>query len=89
MSNFIGINRISIVSICVSTGHVNACLDSTGFEIVESRWILPGGDRGICRWTESMKALRVVNAMFGERGVTAFKERVGLGQFRIVVARPR
>ncbi len=68
---------------------LHALLDSTGFEIVESRWILPGGDRGICRWTESRKALRVLNAMFGERGVTAFKERVGLGQFRIVVARPR
>jgi len=59
------------------------------FEIKKSWTILPAGDMGILRFVNSSKLNSLPKALFGARRLQLVKESMGLGQFRIVVARLR
>ena len=59
------------------------------FKILKTTTVLPKGDRGILRVTQSYKINGLLNRMFGEAAVTRAKEAVGLGHCRVVLAQKR
>jgi 2-polyprenyl-3-methyl-5-hydroxy-6-metoxy-1,4-benzoquinol methylase len=52
----------------------------------ETRTILPAGDRGFLRWVNARKLNRPVEALVSARRLVRAKERLGLGQYRLLVA---
>jgi 2-polyprenyl-3-methyl-5-hydroxy-6-metoxy-1,4-benzoquinol methylase len=68
---------------------LHALIEQNSFTIRSSRTVLPDGDTGVLRWTNSRKLNRPVERLIGRGAVVAAKERVGLGQYRVVVARRR
>jgi SAM-dependent methyltransferase len=54
---------------------------------VRSWTVLPGGDMGILRWINAQRLNRPVASVIGEQRLRRAKELLGLGQYRIVVAR--
>jgi 2-polyprenyl-3-methyl-5-hydroxy-6-metoxy-1,4-benzoquinol methylase len=76
------------VSHWLTCSELHALIESAGFRVEQSWTIMPRGNCGILRLINS----RTVNEAFGPRCAAMFrrlKERVGLGQYRIVVARKR
>ncbi len=76
------------VSRWLSRRELHALVESSGLKIERSYTIMPRGNMGMLRLVNS----RRLNAAFGPRVETALKhlkERIGLGQYRIVVARNR
>ncbi len=79
------------------TEHLERWLDRKGvrklleprFEVLRFTSILPMGRLGILKFTNSVRVNRVLNLMFSEARVNAFKEWAGLGYTLIVLARKR
>lgn len=74
------------VSHWLSRSELHRLITSAGFNVERSFTIIPMGNMGFLRLINA----RRVNRAFGPRSAAAykcFKERFGLGQFRIVVAR--
>jgi 2-polyprenyl-3-methyl-5-hydroxy-6-metoxy-1,4-benzoquinol methylase len=74
------------VSHWLSRSELHALLRSAGFTVERSYTIIPMGNSGFLRLINAGR----VNRAFGPRSAAAFrrlKERLGLGQFRIVLAR--
>lgn len=74
------------VSHWVSRDELHTLVKSAGFKIEHSYTIMPRGHLGILRLVNSPR----LNRAFGAKGAAALKrmkEEVGLGQYRLVVAR--
>lgn len=74
------------VSHWLSAGELHELIRSAGFVIERSYTIMPRGNRGILRIINSGR----LNRAFGPRteaNLRRLKERAGLGQYRVVVAR--
>lgn len=71
----------------LNKAELHELLTRHGFKVVKSKTILPAGDRGILRLVNSGKINRVLNVVFGKKNIRSIKEAVGLGQFRVIVAR--
>jgi 2-polyprenyl-3-methyl-5-hydroxy-6-metoxy-1,4-benzoquinol methylase len=74
------------VSHWLTCSELHALIESAGFRVEQSWTIMPRGNCGILRLINS----RTMNEAFGPRCAAMFrraKERVGLGQYRIVVVR--
>jgi 2-polyprenyl-3-methyl-5-hydroxy-6-metoxy-1,4-benzoquinol methylase len=74
------------VSHWLSRRELHKLITSAGFKVERSGTIMPRGNRGLLRLINA----RRVNQAFGPRGeatMKAWKEKVGLGQYRLVVAR--
>jgi 2-polyprenyl-3-methyl-5-hydroxy-6-metoxy-1,4-benzoquinol methylase len=74
------------VSRWLSRGELHRLTTSAGFKIERSYTIMPRGNRGILRLINA----RRVSEAFGPRSAAAvkvWKENVGLGQYRLVIAR--
>ena len=74
------------VSRWLSGGELHAMIKSVGLAIERSWTIMPRGNRGILRLINSSR----LNQAFGPRFeavLRRLKERVGLGQYRVIVAR--
>ena len=77
---------VGSVNRCLSRGELHRLIGQAGLRIEGSFTIMPRGDLGILRMINS----RRLNQMFGPRMAAilkGLKERVGLGQYRVVVAR--
>jgi len=59
------------------------------FDIVQATSILPQGNTGILRITNSPKLNRLLAAMFSQKRVDRWKEQMGLGYSLLVVGRKR
>jgi hypothetical protein len=70
----------------LTKNELHELLDRHDLSIVSSRTVLPEGDEGVLRWINSRRLNRPIERFLGERRVAAAKERVGLGQYRVVVA---
>jgi SAM-dependent methyltransferase len=68
---------------------LHALLAQTGFDVIDSRTVLPAGDTGVLRWVNSRKLNAPFVRVLGERRLVGIKEWLGLGQYRLVVARAR
>ena len=63
-------------------------LHRNGFNVLRSYTACPSGDKGILRWVNSRKLNRAVSFLTrGPEHLTLLKERLGLGQYRVAVAR--
>jgi hypothetical protein len=74
------------VSHWLTKGELHKLIRQAGLQLERSYTIMPRGNMGILRIVNA----RRLNQMFGQRGAAALrrlKERSGLGQYRIVVAR--
>jgi 2-polyprenyl-3-methyl-5-hydroxy-6-metoxy-1,4-benzoquinol methylase len=74
------------VNYCLSRSALHALLKQSGFSIERSFSIMPRGELGILRITNSYR----LNESFGSRVAAVLKrlkEQAGLGQYRVVVAR--
>ena len=68
-------------------GELHALLERHGF-VVEKSWsLLPDGDMGMLRLVNGTKINKAVSIVIPQAKLERLKERVGLGQFRLVVAR--
>jgi SAM-dependent methyltransferase len=68
----------------LSRRELRALLERTSFEPVVRRTIMPAGDQGLLRWLNSPKLNAPLAAVFSP---TRVRERCGLGQYRLAVAR--
>jgi 2-polyprenyl-3-methyl-5-hydroxy-6-metoxy-1,4-benzoquinol methylase len=59
-----------------------AMLERHGLQVMSSRTILPAGDKGLLRVLNARKVKRLLGSKF-----ETLKESLGLGQFRVVIAR--
>jgi 2-polyprenyl-3-methyl-5-hydroxy-6-metoxy-1,4-benzoquinol methylase len=76
------------VSHWLTCGELNALMEAAGFSVERSWTIMPRGNCGILRLINA----RRVNEAFGPQSAAALrrlKEQVGLGQYRLVVARKK
>jgi 2-polyprenyl-3-methyl-5-hydroxy-6-metoxy-1,4-benzoquinol methylase len=74
------------VSRWLSSSELHGLVKLAGFTLERSYTIMPRGELGVLRWVNS----RRLNQMFGARGAAALrrlKEKTGLGQYRVIVAR--
>lgn len=83
-------NRVRLesgpVSHWLSRGETHSLVAQAGLHLVRSYTIMPRGDMGFLRLMNS----RRLNQLLGETGALGFrklKESLGLGQYRIVIAR--
>lgn len=78
--------EVGPVDRCLSRSALHTLIAHAGLKIERSFTIMPRGEMGILRIINSGR----LNEMFGPRGMAALKrlkERGGLGQYRVVVAR--
>lgn len=61
-------------------------LFKTDFKIISVDTVLPCGNRGILRVTNSYKINKILEAFFPPARIEAFKESLGLGQSIVIVA---
>ncbi|MBE0656974.1 MAG: class I SAM-dependent methyltransferase [Bryobacteraceae bacterium] len=66
---------------------LHAMLKQTGLELLRSYTVLPTGEYGILRFTNARRLNEPLYRIIPERLVTRAKEKVGLGQFRVVIGR--
>lgn len=62
-------------------------LTRNGFEILSSKTIEPGGDTGFLRVLNARKVKALMSIFLGKTGYRRILESIGLGQYRVVVAR--
>jgi 2-polyprenyl-3-methyl-5-hydroxy-6-metoxy-1,4-benzoquinol methylase len=62
-------------------------LERNGFDVLRSRTILPTGDHGIWRLINGRKIRKTLSVVGLDAPYEHLKESIGLGQFRVVVAR--
>ncbi len=65
---------------------LHTLLERTGFRVLKSRTVAPGGDTGLLHVINARKVNRMMSVFMGSKGWTRLKEVLQLGQFRIVVA---
>jgi hypothetical protein len=71
----------------LTRSQLHGLLRRTGFTVAKSYTAFPAGDRGILRWTNSRMLKRAASLLLPGRRVERIQERLGLGQYRIVVGR--
>lgn len=62
-------------------------LDASGLSRLRSYTVLPAGELGILKIINARKLNQPAQLVIPERWITGAKERCGLGQFRVVIAR--
>jgi len=71
----------------LTRGELVGLLERHRLEAGETRTILPAGDTGLLRWVNARRLNRPLEALLSRGRITRVKERLGLGQYRLVVAR--
>ncbi len=59
----------------------------SNFRILKSKTVIPIGDKGILRVVNSYKVGKLLRIFFSEESTKSFKERIGLGYTRLVLAK--
>jgi 2-polyprenyl-3-methyl-5-hydroxy-6-metoxy-1,4-benzoquinol methylase len=70
----------------LTRGALHTLLQNAGFILLKSRTVAPGGDTGMLHVINARKVNRLMSVFLGRNGWTRLKEKLQLGQFRIVVA---
>ena len=64
----------------------HSLIERNGFDLKESRTIEPGGDMGVLRLLNARKVHGLTSVLLGRNGWKRILERLGLGQYRVLVA---
>lgn len=80
--------REGLVSHWLSKGELHALIAASGFTLERSWTMMPRGNRGILRLINSRR-IDAVAGSGGREALKSWREKTGLGQYRIVVARKK